>query len=173
VISKNRSGVISAGPFSTGLFSRATDTGLLSQILEVLADEVLLVLRDQLPVDLALGCRAVLGEIVGVGNQLGVGPAARAAGGALRGAAAGALAGDVDLLGGGGGLAAAGARPAAAATARAGVLALSLAGAGAAGAGVAIGFAAVGFFIRRSANVSSIARSIGMCAAPLALSIHP
>src|SRR5438067_4659996 len=94
VISPKRSGVISAG--SRRL---ATDIALLCQILEVLPDEVLLVLRDQLPVDLALGGRAVLGEHLAVGHQAG-GLAARGiAGVALRGAAAGALAGDVDLLG--------------------------------------------------------------------------
>src|SRR5436309_558611 len=66
VISPKRSGVISAG--SRRL---ATDIALLCQILEVLPDEVLLVLRDQLPVDLALGGRAVLGEHLAVGHQAG------------------------------------------------------------------------------------------------------
>src|ERR1700694_2753150 len=121
VISLNRSGVISSGPLSVGLSLGATDTRLLSQILEVPADEVLHVLGDQLPVDLALGSRAIFGEVVGVGHQLSVRPAARAAGVPLRGAAAGALAGNVNLLGGGGCPAAAGARPIAAASATAGV----------------------------------------------------
>src|SRR5438309_1262066 len=109
---------------------------LRGQVLEVVAHQLLVIGRDQLAVDLALGGGRVLGQVVRVGNQLAVGAPGRVARVALRSAASGAGAGDVDLLGrlgalaaGTGAVALAGAAAAAAVSAAAtlpGALALAL-----------------------------------------------